>query len=310
METGRLAGLTPFNRILFFIILVIACFGTLFLAGSLLALPLFGVTTAELPALLSDYDNPAALGLLKYFQLIQSLGLFILPPLLAGLFFEGSSIRYLALNRSPRPGIYLLVVLALFVMTPFLNRMIEWNESMDLPAALASLEEWMKNAEENAAQITEAFLETSSAGGFILNLFLIAVLPAFGEEFLFRGVLQRMLGDWMKNIHLAIFISALAFSAMHLQFYGLLPRFFLGLVFGYMFYWTGSLWIPIFAHFLNNAVAVILEVLIAQGHLQEDAADWGSGNLVMIIASAVLTVIVTAAIRRMTSGTHDHRRTG
>lgn len=289
MKPAWLGELPPFNRILFFLLLVIASFGGFFLIGILLSGPIFGVTLAQLPGLLADYENPSVVGMLKYFQAVQSMGIFIVPPLLAGFFFERNTARYLALDRTPRWPAYLLVVLAMVVMVPLVNGMITWNEGMDLPNAFSGVEDWMKRTEEQAAKLTEAFLNTGSAGGLLLNLFIIAVLPAFGEEFLFRGVLQRLLHEWLRNIHVAVFVSALAFSAMHLQFYGLLPRFFLGLVFGYLFFWTGSLWIPIFAHFLNNATAVIYEFMIASGMAGEGFEDWGSDSWILVILSTILT---------------------
>lgn len=298
MKQAWLTGLSPFNRLLFFFMLMIASFGGVFLAGMLLAKPLFGVSIAELPALLADFENPEAIGLLKYFQILQSFGLFIIPPLLAGFFYERSSIRYLALDRSPRANIYLLVFVALFVMSPLVNWMIAWNESMNLPDAFASLEQWMQRTEEQAGKLTEAFMEVRSPGGFLLNVLMIAVLPAFGEEFLFRGVLQRLLGEWTRNMHVAILVSAFAFSAMHLQFYGLMPRFFLGIVFGYLFWWSGSLWVPIFLHFLNNAMAVVFELFVSAGKVSEDAGSYGSDNPVAVIASTLLTGLVLMLIYR------------
>lgn len=298
MKPAWLGVLSPFNRLLFFFLLMISSFGMVFLTGMLLARPLFGVSIAELPAVLADYENPASVAILKYFQILQSFGLFIIPPLLAGFFFERSSIRYLAIDRSPRTNIYLLVLLALAVMTPLVNWMIEWNEAMNLPDAMASLEQWMQRTEEEAGKLTEAFMDVHTAGGLFLNIFIIAILPAFGEEFLFRGVLQRILGEWTRNIHIAIIISSLAFSAMHLQFYGLLPRFFLGVVFGYLFWWSGSLWVPIFAHFLNNAVAVVFEFFVTAGKVPEEAGSYGSDNPVVIVVSALLAGLVLFVIYR------------
>lgn len=300
MRPAWLEGLSPFNRLLFFFMLMIASFGGIFLAGMMLARPLFGVGIAELPALLSDYENPESIGLLKYFQVLQTFGLFIIPPVLAGFFFERNSIRYLALDRSPRANIYVLVFVLLFIMSPLINSMIAWNESMNLPDAFASLESWMLKAEAEAEKLTRAFMEVHSPGGFLFNVLLIAVLPAFGEEFLFRGVLQRLLGEWIGNMHAAILIAAFAFSAMHLQFYGLLPRFFLGVLFGYLFWWTGSLWVPIFLHFLNNAVAVLFELFVSAGKISEETGNYGSNNPFAVIVGILLTGGVLILIYRKT----------
>lgn len=298
MKPAWLGGLPPFNRLLFFFLLMIASLGVIFLLGMLMAGPLFGVSITRLPAMLSDYEDPSAIGLLKYFQILQSFGLFILPPLLAGFFFERNPGRYLRLDFSPRPKIYLLVFFVLLAMGPLVNGMIDWNESLKLPGALRGIETWMQQTEESATRLTDAFMDVQTIGGFLLNILMIAILPALGEEFVFRGVLQRLLGEWTRNMHVAILLSALAFSTMHLQFYGLLPRFFLGVVFGYFFFWTGSLWVPVFAHFLNNAAAIVAEALIDSGRLSEEAMSYGGDSLPAIAASVVLTGMFLYLLRR------------
>lgn len=289
MNRAWLGSLKPFSRLLFYILLSLACFGILFMAAMLLAGPLFGASLQALPDLLTQYANPDAVRLMKYFQVIQSIGLFILPPLLAGFLFTGNSARYLSLDRIPPMKMTGLSVLLFLVMVPLVNGMIAWNESLKLPEIMAGLEQWMRQTEETAAMLTEAFMKTETAGGFLFNVLMIAILPAIGEELVFRGALQRILAGWTRNVHVAVFLSALAFSAMHLQFYGLLPRFFLGMVFGYLFVRTGSLWIPILLHFLNNLAALIFGTLAYQGVLSEDAGDLGSGSPLLIVLSLLLT---------------------
>jgi len=299
MKPAWLGSLGPFNRLLFFILLMIAVFGVVVFAGMALAIPLFGLSPFEITALLSDYENPEAVSILKYFQILQSFGLFIIPPLLAGFFFERNAAGYLHLDTKPLPLTWILVLLLFVVMMPFVNAMITWNEAMKLPPALAGMEAWMKGMEEQAAKLTDAFLRVGTFGGFVLNICMIAILPAIGEEFLFRGVIQRLLGEWTRNIHVGIILSAVAFSAMHLQFYGFFPRLFLGLLFGYLFYWTGSLWVPVFAHFLNNAVAVVSDQLMARGVVASDFDSLGGDMPVVVVISVVLTGILLYIIRRI-----------
>ena len=299
MKPAWLSTLGPFNRLLFFVLLMIAVFGVVVFAGMALAVPLFGLSPLEITAMLSDYENPEAIRILKYFQILQSFGLFIIPPLLAGYFFERNITGYLHLNQKPFPLTWILILLLFVVMMPFVNAMITWNEAMKLPPALAGMEAWMRGMEDQAAKLTHAFLHVETFGGFALNIFMIAILPAVGEEFLFRGVIQRLLGEWTRNIHIGIFLSALAFSAMHLQFYGFFPRFYLGLLFGYLFYWTGSLWVPVFAHFLNNAVAVVADQLIVTGAGTKDFDTLGSDIPVVVVTSVALTGILLYMIRRI-----------
>lgn len=293
MNTGKqplLGSLTPFSRLIFAVLLAIACFASFFLAGMLLAVPLFGVSLTGMLSSLSDYTDPDAIRILEYFQVVQSFGLFIVPPLLAGWFFERNSIRYLALNIPSRLPVYLLTLTLLFSCLPFLNWLITVNESMRLPEFLRGIENWMKATEEAAADLTDAFMKMPSAGSFLFNLLLIALLPAIGEEFLFRGLAQRLFSEWLSNIHAAILVSAFLFSAMHFQFYGFLPRMMLGVMFGYLFYWTGSIWVPVFAHFINNGVAVIFSYLWQKGVLSGDYEDFGTTDNALLIALSLLSV--------------------
>ncbi len=295
-----LESLTPFTRLLFSVLLLIACFSATFLAGMLLAGPLFGVGISDVMSLMTDFENESTLRLLKYFQVVQSFGLFIFPPLLAGYFFSRNSWTYLRLNRSSRLPVYLLSFALMFVSLPFINWMIDLNQSVSLPGFLAGIEAWMKTAEEQAEKLTAAFLEMPAIGSFLFNLFMIALLPAIGEELLFRGLVQRLLLEWLGNVHAAIFIAAFLFSALHMQFYGFLPRMMLGVMFGYLFYWSGSLWVPVFAHFVNNGSAVIAAWLWQTGILKSDYEDFGAtDNAYLIVLSVLLVVAVVFVLYRI-----------
>ncbi|MCK4638890.1 MAG: CPBP family intramembrane metalloprotease, partial [Bacteroidales bacterium] len=133
--------------------------------------------------------------------------------------------------------------------------------------------------------------------GFLFNILMIAIIPGIGEEFLFRGVLLRLLKEWTKNIHWAVFISAVLFSAFHLQFYGFLPRLMLGILLGYMFVWTGSIWVPIFIHFINNAAAVIFVYIVNKSKLETNLESFGAtDNLWLIIGSFLIVAVLLTVI--------------
>jgi hypothetical protein len=127
---------------------------------------------------------------------------------------------------------------------------------LELPESMAAFEDAIRSLEDAAEKTTTEFLSVNTIGGLILNLIIIALLPAIGEELFFRGVLFSLFKDWFKNAHWAVLITSILFSAAHLQFYGFLPRMLLGILFGYLLIWSGSIWIPILAHFVNNALAV------------------------------------------------------
>ena len=155
---------------------------------------------------------------------------------------------------------------------------------------MAGIEQWMKETEENAEKFTKAFLKMETTGDLLLNMVMIALIPAIGEELLFRGVLQRLFSEWTKNAHWGVFIAAVLFSAIHIQFYGFLPRMVLGVLFGYLFIWSRSLWLPIFGHFVNNGAAVIFAYLSSKGTIAFDTDTLGTGEqeTLLPIASAVI----------------------
>jgi membrane protease YdiL (CAAX protease family) len=138
-----------------------------------------------------------------------------------------------------------------------MNIIIIWNQSLQLPESLSGLEKSLQSMEESGLKMTEIMLAGNGFGSLLINLLLMAVIPAIGEEFLFRGVIQKHLIEWTRKPHLAIIISAIIFSAVHFQFYGFIPRVILGMIFGYLVFYSGSLWPAIFAHFFNNAMAVM-----------------------------------------------------
>jgi uncharacterized protein len=271
-----------------------------------------GIGLADLISSMSDYTDEKTVRLLEYFQVIQSFGLFIIPALLAGWFFERSSVRYLRLDQPSRWPVYLVTFVLMFASLPLINWMITMNEALKLPGFLKDIEDWMKTTEETAAKLTEVFMNMPSFGGFLFNLVMIALLPAIGEEFMFRGLLQRLLHAWMGNIHLAVFMAAFLFSAMHLQFYGFLPRMMLGVMFGYLFYWSGSLWVPVFAHFINNGSAVVFSYLDQMGVLKGDYEDFGATeNVFLILLSGIAVAALLFIIYRLkTIGRPEPIRTG
>jgi len=298
MRPALLGNMSPFTRFVFAMLLTFSCFLAIFIAGVLLAIPIFHINLFETLTQLGDFSDPATLALVKYLQVVQSFGLFIIPPLLAGFFFERNSLAYLKLDQPGKPLTYLLVFIMLFAALPLINWMISFNEMLKLPEFLKGVETWMKQSEEAAARLTGAFLNTTTPGGLLFNLFMIALLPALGEEFMFRGLLQRLFAEWFNNMHIAILLSAFLFGAMHMQFYGVLPRICLGLLFGYLFYWTGSLWIPVFGHFINNGSAVVTAYLSKTGVITGDWEKFGSTDNVFVIITSALAVLGLCMIIR------------
>jgi hypothetical protein len=153
---------------------------------------------------------------------------------------------------------------------------------------------WMQDSEDQADKITKAFLATRSSSDLLLNLFMIGLVPAVGEELLFRGVVQQLFKKLTRNSHAAIWISAAIFSALHVQFFGFLPRMVLGAMFGYMLEWSGTLWLPIIAHFINNSTAVIAYYLAEKGFISSDIDKVGTpsnGTSYLVLISLICLFI-------------------
>ena len=190
--------------------------------------------------------------------------------------------------RQPVKSWMLLIGIALmFISLPLTNILGTWNEKVNFGATLESL---LKMMEDAAADLTQRMLEVDTIWGLLGNLLVIALIPAIGEELTFRGVLQQALTR-RCNVHVAIFLSAFIFSFIHFQFYGFLPRMFLGLILGYMFYYSGSIWTSILMHFINNGTAVVVAYLDGKGLADVDWEHFGStSNVFLLIASLILTV--------------------
>ncbi len=295
MFFGIFSNLSPFAKVIFSLFIIFLSLLFTLMIGTIIAIPIFGINFFTNPEILSDIKNPDYIPFFKYFQIVQSVGIFIIPPLIAAkLFNNNKTENYYRFDINPGYIIILLTLIVMFTIQPLINLLIEINNKMVFPESLKNIETWMKQSEQNATELSNSFLIMKSTGAFILNIFMMAIIPAIGEELLFRGLFQRLLKEWTGNIHLSIIITAIAFSAMHLQFYGFIPRCLLGALFGYLLLWTGSIWVPIFAHFINNATAVIISYLSQRGIVDESYESFGNfgNNYIAIILSVIVTVII------------------
>lgn len=193
----------------------------------------------------------------RVIQTISSLGLFLLPAIGMALFCDASPRHYLFLHKVNDERVWLLVLASMFLIAAPINFIAMLNQQMELPTFMAPVEQWMRSQEDLAQQLTQNMIGDGTPQLLAINLIVMALCPAITEEFFFRGALQRLIGKWNPNPHFVIWSAAILFSAFHLQFYGFIPRMLLGAYLGYLLLWTRSIWIPIFAHFINNATAVI-----------------------------------------------------
>ena len=251
------------------------------------------------------FSLPLSINALKWTQLIQTVAIFLLPPLCMAYIWAPEPLKWLKVTGERRKikGEFIWAIAIMLAALPAINLLSSWNEQMTLPTFLEPLEQWMKQQEEAAKILTDKFLSARTLDVVLINLLLMAVLPAVAEELTFRGMLQRLLIGEGMGLHLAIWCSAILFSAIHMQFYGFLPRMLMGALFGYMLVWTGSLWVPILMHFTNNAMAVILYFVTTRAGWDMEKVDAiGTGNTLWIgIASLVITIVGIYAFRRSTT---------
>ena len=166
---------------------------------------------------------------------------------------------------------------------------IEWNSTFNFPDFANEFENWAREREDAATELTTFLTQFDSSAQLFLALLIIAVLPAIGEEIVFRGLIQNELIRGTANIHLSIWFAAFLFSAIHMQFFGFVPRLLLGALFGYLYYWSGNLMVAIFAHFVNNGVSVLALYFYQQGTLTFDLESPESAPASMVMISGLLT---------------------
>ena len=250
--------------------------------------------------------NTSDIGNLKTIQAFQTLCVFLLPPLCVAYLWSEQPIRWLHLNRVVIPAtIWLLVPLSMVIAAPGVNLLAHLNRQLDLPAFLQSVEDIMKEMELRSELLTEQFLQVSTFGALLINILIMAFLPALGEELTFRGLLLQSLS---ARKHLAIWIVAIIFSAVHFQFYGFIPRMLFGAYFGYLLLWTDSLWIPVLAHFTNNALAVIAAFIAYRYQLDTAVTDnLGTGDTLWLgILSLCLTAALIVCIYQLSARQHQN----
>lgn len=279
-----------------FVLTLLFCLTGLFLfmlIGSIVVFSIYG------SAALSYLSNPSpttqdAIVSLKILQTCQAIGLFIAPSFLLALYFSSKPLKYLGFNRINLNLIFLVAV-TIIVAFPAINLFASLNELISLP-------QWMNDMEEKAQSLTKAFMNVSSFGGLLVNFIMIAILPALGEELLFRGIIQKLFSEITGKVVWGIIISAFLFSAMHLQFQGFLPRFALGVLLGYFYVWSGSLWLPIIAHFINNSIAIIGYTMIYKGNLPTEAENVGGLSVMWPLGIMSLALVLMLLLKIKSEG--------
>lgn len=241
-------------------------------------------------ALSASHTTSEGLMSIRVLQVFQTIGIFIFPSVLAA-FLSSDSARSFLGFYSTNTKLCLLSSMFMLIAVPGINLIASLNAQIPLP-------EWMIAMEQKASDITEALLVVNRFDIFLFNILMVAILPAIGEELFFRGSLQPLVSRLVKSNFWGIFITSALFSAIHFQFQGFIPRFLLGMIFGYLFVWSRSIWVPIVVHFANNALATIIYYLIGMGVIPfssekvgEVGQYWQMGVISLFLSSAILVII-------------------
>jgi membrane protease YdiL (CAAX protease family) len=206
---------------------------------------------------------------LKYVQLILAAFVFIVPANAYSHLFSDNTFVFFEFKKPSLVFLFFAALLWLFTL-PIISFLADINNKIAFPTSFAGLENSFRLAEARTENATRFLLNVTSFSGLMVNLLVIAVVAAIAEELIFRGIIQKLLFEQSKNIHLAIWLTALVFSLFHLQFFAIIPRIVLGAALGYTFYWSKSIWVPIFFHFINNASIVFASYLFQKKLIATD----------------------------------------
>lgn len=306
-DLGILGNLHPSLQLIMTLLVSLVGVTLLIFIGGILLIPFFG--TNVITDMGGDLTSSENINISKYLQIFSHLGLFILPSLLLAWLFGGSVKKYLFLSKTTSGKTLIIAALLIFAFVPFINYIYEINMKLDLPDSLQAIENWMRESEESAQLMTEAFLNVETLSGLLFNIFMIGVIPSIGEEFMFRGVLMRIFNKWISNIHIVVILTSVIFSLIHIQFFGFLPRMLLGVLFGYLVVYTGSLWPAMLAHFVNNSAAVIFFYFYG-GETNSNTFDnlgTGANGIYFASISALFTVGLIILIKRINNKKENNK---
>lgn len=280
----------PFINLIF--ILLIVGLGFIVVGpfiGFFLALPFYGGTMEELLNAMQQPNDPA---LKTPLYIIQGAATFVGLILAPALYLAGRQ-KSIATFFNDKKTDALPVIITAFVVIVFMgvnSVFVEWNANFRFPEFARDFELWAREREDAAAELTKFLTVMSSPAELIISLIVIAVLPGIGEEIVFRGLIQNELYRGTRNIHVAIWVAAFLFSAIHFQFFGFVPRLLLGALFGYLYYWSGNLTLAIIAHFVNNGVSVIAIYFYQKGAIGYDLETPESAPANLVVISTLLTI--------------------
>jgi uncharacterized protein len=276
------------------------------LIGFLVAMPFYDGSIFDLTTKLTNpVSHPEIRLPILIMQGCATLIGLILIPLLYILSIEKKN-ALLWITEKSTPLVMIAVTALIVISFMAINSVfIEWNANVTFPDLLKEFGDWARERETLAEELTRFFTTFNNTSDFLLGVFVIALLPAIGEELVFRGMLQPEIFRASGNHHVAIWVSALLFSAFHMQFFGFVPRALLGALFGYLYVWSGNLLIPMIAHFVNNGFSVLMMYLYQKGTITIDM-DSPEAVPLPLVASFSVAFFALLYYFKKYHATHNH----
>lgn len=242
--------------------------------------------------------NPA--GAVRIGAVLQDVLAFIIPAVVTALLVTRKPAELLCLSTKPSLTSLLLVIVIAFVSIPAQEAVIYWNYNISLPESMANFEAMARQFEANASDSIKLLLGDTSVAALIVNVLIIGVFAGFSEEILFRGCYLRLLTTGGPKLHRYVWVAAFIFSALHFQLFGFVPRMLLGAYFGYLLVWTGSIWVPVFAHVLNNTMYVITAwYQVKESGISVLDAEPTLYSTPLIIGSVIATAICLYGVKQL-----------
>ncbi|WP_462281740.1 lysostaphin resistance A-like protein [Salinivirga cyanobacteriivorans] len=255
------------------------------------------------PEMLAQISNSSMLPVVRFFQAMQTIGMFLFPGIAWALLYDKPVMRGLDIKKSISTEAIFGTLLMVIVALPMINALAAINEALNLPEWLNALEQNFRSTEARAMEFMEALLNTESIGTLFINLLVIGVLPAISEEVLFRGVLQKEFNRITRKPILSVIIAAIVFAALHYQFFTFLPRVALGVMLGLVYLWSKNLWVPIALHFFNNGLSVLAWFWLSPEQIDGSVDNIGTPTFMWPLA--IVSVILLVALMY---GLHQHFR--
>jgi len=185
-------------------------------------------------------------------QALSQIIMFGMAPLLWSLMFEGTTYKNISFQNKNIKYYILIAIGLLIVSMPLIDGINIWNNSWHFQG-----EESFRLMEENAQRVMEKFMQDTSTSNLILNIIVLALIPALLEEYFFRVALQTSMINLFRNKFIGIFLTSILFSLIHFQLFSFFPRVIMGIFLGYLYVLSKNVVVPIVYHFFNNLIIVM-----------------------------------------------------